>query len=231
MNLIDINDSNNLYDLALSYIKKGDFKKGILTLEKVKNKNLKILLALLECYEILKIADLKIDTLQQILNLNFNKTYINSLNNEYKLQNLYIKSLSLIKKAIDKYSKDPDFKLEYFSLLMKTKKIALAYQFLKQNKYFFTSENYKLQLALIYREKGKKFRSFWIIKKLTKKHPFNILYRYLLSTLYQNLKMKKKSEKELAYIKKFMDQMPKLLQIPKQNERFPMIFEKFLNDL
>lgn len=231
MSILKLNDSNTLYDHAQLLFKKGRIKDAAILIEKISEKSLKHYLTLLECYEILKYQEGKIYILSKIIELKPQKIYYSALIKELKKIKKYAKAFHFCLKAQKNFPKDPDFKKEILEILIKKQKYRFALQFLKQQKPYFCQEKNLFYKGYLLRETGKTIKAYFIFKKMVKKYPFNLLYRYLLSTIYQSLKLTTKSEEQLIFIRDFLKQIPKLIRLNDQSDPFTFLMQNLSEEI
>lgn len=230
--ILSIQDPEIRLEIAIDYLNKGKIEEATFILEEIKNPPLSILLFLLECYDIQNIISRKIETLIKIIEKSPEKKYFLALIKELKNVHRFVLAFSYAIKASKKYPYDPDFKKEIIEILLKKEKYHWAFYYFKKNQYYFEMEKRLFYQAKIYLETGRKWRAFFLLKKMTKQYPFNIFYRYLLSTLYQSFGFIRKSETEIAYIKDFLKNIPKLMQT-KNHHMDPMslILQQILDEV
>lgn len=231
MNIISFYDSDLRYEYALSLIKAGKIKEAAMILEEIKDKNLKILLSLLECYEILKTTYYKLKTLEAILLIKPEKAYFSAMIDELKKIKKHGKAFSYAHRGKLKFPHDPDFKKEMIEILIYKEKYQYAQKFLKNHRNCFSQEKYLFYSGFLYRENGKKFRSLLIFKKMAKKYPFNVLYRYLLASAYQSLKRRNKSEEQMSFIRDFLKQIPTIASQRTADSDFALLMQNMIEEM
>lgn len=210
MSLLQLTDIDVINHLARQKLQKGQAEEAVVILNRIKEKNLEALLILVDCYRVLKTPFSLIQTLERVLVLKPSKTVYYQLILELKKVKKYAKAFKYAKQGEKKFSKDPDFKKLIFEILFEKKKIKAALRYLKKNRFSFSYEKFLLYQSQIHQEAGKKVRNLWVLKKLVKFHPFNILYRYLLSRAWEDLGFKKMAYKHHYFMRDFINIIPKI---------------------
>lgn len=216
------------YPYALGLIKQGQVKEAALVLEEIKDKDLKILLALLDCYEILKAPFFKCKNLERIIALKPEKIYFKALIHEYKKMKISSKALKYSNLGMEQYPHDPDFKKEILEILLQNEKYQAALKFLKKNKHALCLEKYLFYTGYLNRENGHRIKALLSFRRMVKKYPYNVLYRYMLSSVYQSLGLHKKSAEQMSFIRDFLKQMPTLSLSNQSDSDFAYIMQNMM---
>jgi len=210
MSLLQLTDIDFINHLARQKLQKGQAEEAVVILNRIQEKNLEALLILVDCYRVLKTPFSLIQTLERVLALKPSKIIYYQLVLELKKVKKYAKAFKYAKKGEENYPQDPDFKKLIFEILFEKKKIKAALNYLKKNRFSFSYEKYLFYQSQIYQETGKKIKKLWVLKKLVQFHPFNILYRYLLSRAWEDLGFKKMAYKHHYFMRDFINIIPKI---------------------
>ena len=216
--ILDLKSPDIAHDLALNYCNQGKFQEAVLMLERVREKDMRILSLLVECYDILRLNEKKLKTLQRIAVAFPLKNNLNNLIKESKKQKKTSLAFRFSRIGSIRFPYDPDFKKELIDILIKSEKYTIARRLVKLYRNFIGEEKTLFYKGLIYQETGRKIKTLFIFRKMTQKYPFNILYRYFLSTAYQALHFYRKSENELIFVKDFLKNIPKLMQFRNEEQ-------------
>ncbi|PKL14728.1 MAG: hypothetical protein CVV50_02295, partial [Spirochaetae bacterium HGW-Spirochaetae-6] len=125
------------------------------------------------------------------------------------------------------FPQDPDFKKQTLELMVEQKNFMDAKAFLNRHQDSLSYEKRLYFKALIHQQTGANVRAWFFFKKLSKNYPFNILYRYLLATSYENLNLKRKCQKEFRFIEDFIKQVPRIIQF-QNDSAFSNILQQML---
>lgn len=214
MSILNLKDSEILNSLARQKLKEGRAEEAVILLNRLKEKDRASLLILLECYQGLNLPFSGIQTLEKLIALKPSKFLYQALTLELKKVKKHAKALHFARQGEKNYGQDPDFKKEVLDILLEGKKFRAALQYLKKNRFFLSREKFLLSQSRIYRDTGKNLKSLWVSIRLVREHPFNILYRYLLSSAFEGLGFKKLARRHQNFIRDFVTQIPKIATGP-----------------
>jgi tetratricopeptide (TPR) repeat protein len=221
MSIVDLNDSHILFEAGLQYLEKGKILEGMRILERIPEKNLQTLLVLLEYYERFQRMSDVVRILKQVIGLKPQKNYYSRLITLLKKNKRWKEAFHYLVRGSRFFPYDPDFKKQIIDFLIRKNKYRFASRYLKKNRNSICTERVLFYQGLLHREMGKKIRAWRVFRKLVKRYPFNMLYRYLLATVYQSFHLKRKSEEQISYVRNFVQQIPKFTRINEKTD--PMV--------
>lgn len=230
MNILSLKDPQILFNFALNRLKDERPAESVALLEKIEDKSIPMLKILQEAYRRLKDPQGLIKTLEKIALKSSQKADYWKLIETLLKYKKKARAFHFLLKGSRLFEYDPDFKKQMVEILVKAQKYRFAILFLKKNQNFICREKFYFYKGYIYREMGKRIRSLIIFRKMVKQYPFNILYRYMLSTVYQSFKRTGKSEEHLSFIRDFMKQMPKMIHMNNQNS-FPLLMQQMMEEI
>lgn len=217
MNIIHFKDATVRLELAYRLIDQKRYLDAAILMEKITQKNLAVLMALQECYTILGRKSEKINILEQIALHAPTKLVISELITLLEKNSQKARALHWAQQGVFFFPQDPDFKKQVLELLIEQRDFIAAKAFLKSHYDALSYEKRLYFKALLSQQTGAHIKAWYFFKKLSRNFPFNILYRYLLATSYENLNLKRKSQREFRFIEDFIKQVPRIIQFQSES--------------